>query len=205
MPGHHGTGSRSRRRLLLAAAVVVAFGLVAGVAVALRSEPDQSSAASQGSTPVEEYGADDRRPVGRIQGGLLDGGAFDSAEVSGVVVYNVWGSWCAPCRAEAPVLRRLSAELAASGVRFVGINVRDNDEAARAFERTYDITYPSITTASAPDALLAFGNAFPPRAVPSTFVVDAERRLAARILGPATYSTLKALVTRTLETPEATS
>ncbi|TQL67219.1 thiol-disulfide isomerase/thioredoxin [Nocardioides albertanoniae] len=190
---------------MVAVALVVAFGAVIGAAMFLRDGPGQSSAASPGGDSVEEYRAGDRRPVGSIRGGLLDGGTFSSAEVSGVVVYNVWGSWCAPCRTEAPVLRRLSTEFATSGVRFIGINVRDNDQAARAFERTYDIAYPSITTASAPDALLAFGSAFPPRAVPSTFVVDAEGRLAARILGPAKYSTLKALVTRTLEASGPTS
>jgi len=147
---------------------------------------------------VEQIPAEDRRDVEQITGTLLDGDEFDSGDLAGaVVVYNVWGSWCAPCRTEAATLKRVSEETAELGVRFVGINVRDNDAAARAFEDTYGISYPSINTATSSDALLAFGPSLPPSAVPSTMIVDTEGRLAARIIGPADYTTLTTLVTET--------
>lgn len=185
--------SRRRRRTRAAAALVVAtIGL--------------SACTTDAGTPtatdgvVQVIAAQDRQQVKPFTGELLGGGHFDTTSMaSKVVVYNVWGSWCAPCRTEAPVLKRVSEETQDLGVRFVGINVRDNDAAARAFEENYGIEYPSITTDTSRDAILAFGPALPPSAVPSTLVVDAKGRLAARIVGPTDYSTLSTIVTETAE------
>ena len=153
---------------------------------------------------VEVIAAEDRQEVDQITGKLLDGGAFDSASLKGrVVVYNVWGSWCAPCRTEAPELKRVWQETQTLGVQFVGVNVRDNDASARAFEDNYGIDYPSITTETSSEAILAFGSALPPSAVPSTMIVDARGRLAARIVGPVDYSTLSTLVTEAAAESEA--
>lgn len=167
-----------------------------------------SACAADGRTPtatdgvVEVIVAEDRQQVEPFTGDLLDGGGFDSTSLAGkVVVYNVWGSWCAPCRTEAPVLKRVSEETQKLDVRFIGINVRDNDAAARAFEDNYDIEYPSITTDTSTDAVLAFGTALPPSAVPSTLIVDAQGRLAARIVGPVDYTTLTTIVTETAAEP----
>lgn len=176
-------------------------GLACLIAVAVTLS---ACAADRGTTPtasdgvVEVIAAEDRRQVEPFTGDLLDGGRFDSTSLAGkVVVYNVWGSWCAPCRTEASALKQVSEETQELGVRFVGINVRDNDAAARAFEDSYGIEYPSITTDTSSDAVLAFGPALPPSAVPSTLVVDAQGRLAARIVGPTDYSTLSTIVTET--------
>jgi len=152
-----------------------------------------------GDSVIKQIPITDRRELPPITGELLDDDTYDSRNHLGrVVVYNVWGSWCAPCREEAPILRRVWNEARNAGVQFVGINVRDNNAAARAFERRYKITYPSISTADSGEALLAFGPALPASAVPSTVIVDRQGQIAARIIGATTYGTLSALVEETL-------
>lgn len=136
----------------------------------------------------------DRRPAPRITGTLLDGTSFDSDALAGqVIVYNVWGSWCNPCRNEAPALAAASRATADRAV-FVGINTRDPDPAqARAFVRAFDVPYVNVHD---PDGreLLKFGTQLPASAIPSTLVVDPDGRVAARILGETTQATLEGLV-----------
>lgn len=153
----------------------------------------------EGKGVVDEVAVADRVEMPRFEGSTLDGGYFDSNDHAGeVLVVNVWGSWCPPCREEAPGLRRVWEETRDRGVQFIGIDVRDNDAAARAFERKYGITYPSIRTADSSAAMLAFSSILPQNAIPSTVVVDREGRVAARVIGRTTYVTLRALVTDVL-------
>ena len=161
------------------------------------STPGSTNGAFDGTDVVQQYEPEDRRPLTRFTASLLDGSQFDSDDLLGrPAVVNVWGSWCVPCVTEAPELVEVAEEFTGQ-VQFVGINVRDNDAAARAFEDSYGIEYPSITTGTSSDAVLAFGPALPPSAVPSTLVVDTQGRLAARIVGPTDYSTLSTIVTET--------
>ncbi|MDO5533034.1 MAG: TlpA disulfide reductase family protein [Propionibacteriaceae bacterium] len=136
----------------------------------------------------------ERQPAPQITGELLGGGTFDSADLAGqVIVYNVWGSWCAPCRKEAPALEA-AAQASAGRASFVGINTRDLDQGpALAFTRAFGITFPSVFD---PDGreLLKFGTQLPPSAIPSTLVVDAQGRVAARVLGETTEATIRGLV-----------
>lgn len=136
----------------------------------------------------------DRQPAPQIVGELLDGTHFDSADLAGkVIVYNVWGSWCAPCRSEAPALVAAAGETQ-DVATFVGLNTRDPDPAqAEAFVRAFDVPYVNVYD---PDGalLLTFGRDLPPSAIPSTLVIDGEGRVAARILGETTQSTLVGVI-----------
>ena len=106
-----------------------------------------------------------------------------------VVVINVWGSWCAPCRSEAPQLEAASQQTADTA-QFLGITSKDYDPAqAMAFTRAFSINYPSIFDPTG-KVLLNFAEVLPPSAIPSTMIVDSEGRLAARVLGPITETTL---------------
>jgi len=155
----------------------------------------ESSGYVSGDSVIEQVAVADRKTLPAITGELLGSGTYDSRDYAGrVVVYNVWGSWCAPCRKEAPDLQRVWKETKNRGVQFVGVNVKDNDAAAMAFEREFGVTYPSINTEASATALLSFASSLPANAVPSTLVVDPEGRVAARVIGKTTYTTLVALV-----------
>lgn len=124
---------------------------------------------------------------------MEDGERISTDDFAGkVVVVNVWGSWCAPCRHEAPELVE-AYERVGDDVEFLGLNTRDLTPApAQAFVRSFGITYPNIFD---PDGalLLGFGQ-LPPKAIPSTIVIDADGKVAARVIGEVDANTLVALV-----------
>jgi thiol-disulfide isomerase/thioredoxin len=134
-----------------------------------------------------------KRPTpGPLSGTTIEGRPLDVAAYRGhAVVLNVWGSWCPPCQKEAPDLEKAARELAPKGVRFLGINTRENGnkDAAAAFQRAYGITYPSLFDAGS-DYLLALRGAVAANAIPSTVVLDPQGRIAARISGATTRATL---------------
>ncbi|MFF0476681.1 TlpA family protein disulfide reductase [Streptomyces sp. NPDC004284] len=127
----------------------------------------------------------EREAPGKLAGETLEGKQLDVADLKGkVVVLNVWGSWCAPCRAEAPHFAKVAKDLKGQDVEFVGLNTRDpNQQPALAFEADYGIPYPSLYDPQG--KLILFG--FPkgtlnPQAIPSTVVLDKEGKIAARSL-----------------------
>ena len=129
---------------------------------------------------------DERADAVVLAGPKLGGGTLDLAAYKGkVVLLNVWGSWCSPCRKEGPYLQAAWDQTRAKGdVQFLGLNTKqDSQDAAAAFERRFGITYPSFYD---PDGslLLTFRKTIPPQAIPSTLVFDKQGRLAARIIGP---------------------
>lgn len=145
-----------------------------------------------GNGSVLVLASDERKPAPELAGTTLDGDPLSTADFAGqMVVLNVWGSWCAPCRAEAPALMAAAEEL--PDVQFIGINTRDLDPApAQAFVRAFGVDYPNIYD---PDGalLLGFGQV-PPKAIPSTLVIDESGRVAARMLGEITTATLVGVV-----------
>ena len=106
---------------------------------------------------------------------------------------NFWGSCCVPCRKEVPVLRRVAGDTRILGVRFAGIDIREEPAPGLAFERSYHIPYPSI---SDPDDLIAagFGPAAPV-ATPSTYILDAQGRVDWAWFGPTSYGQLERALT----------
>jgi thiol-disulfide isomerase/thioredoxin len=99
-----------------------------------------------------------------------------------VVVINVWGQWCGPCRTEITQLQKVYEAMRAKGVAFLGIDVRDsNREAATDFIIDRKITFPSIYDPSM-RTMIAFGGRYPTTVIPSTVVLDREHRVAAVFL-----------------------
>ncbi|GGP57143.1 TlpA disulfide reductase family protein [Saccharothrix coeruleofusca] len=142
------------------------------------------------------YEGDDRKVVRGLSGPSLmeDGKTVSLEDFAGkVVVVSVWGSWCPPCRTEAPELQRVQDETGPLGVQVLGVDVKDPViEAPRDFVRDRGLTYPSIHD-DAGRAMLAF-RGYPPNAVPSTIVLDKQHRVAAVFLVSVIASDLLPLV-----------
>ena len=179
-------------------AVLLALGLACLLALAGCSN-DVGSSGNQGYVAgkgiITSVKAADRKQPGAVSGRTLDGEQVSLADFRGkVVVVNVWGSWCGPCRAEAPMLAQASRELAGKGVVFLGIDSRDpSKDAAKAFVRRFDIPYPSLYDQQGA-TLLAFHGTLTPNSVPSTVVVDPQGRVAGSVLGNLSRTTLDDLV-----------
>lgn len=174
---------------------VAAVAAIAGLLTGCGSAGTDTGGFVGGDGTVTLLPFDQRRPAPAISGTTLDGKPWASPTDSGrqVIVYNVWGSWCAPCRAEAPALVAASKRTAGTAT-FVGINTRDLDQAApRAFVRAFEVPYVNLFD---PDGalLLAFEGQLPPSAIPSTLLVDPDGRVAARIIGETTEATLVGLI-----------
>ena len=138
---------------------------------------------------------EDRTPGPTLSGTELgsDKTLTTAAYPGRVLVLNVWGSWCSPCRSEAAGLQAASVATKADA-QFVGLNTRDYSPAApEAFVRTQGVTYPSIFDPSG-QSLLQLAGQVPPSAIPSTLVLDRQGRVAIRVLGPVSEQTLTAMV-----------
>ena len=183
-----------RRRGVLFGAALLALAGCSDGQVERSDNGDQAGYIGADGT-IGIYAVAEREPAPEFDGELLDGGEFSLADqVGDVVVLNVWGSWCPPCRKEAPDLQAAYESLSPDGVQFVGVNIRDpGTRAPQQFEDEFGVTYPSVYDPKA-DALLVFRNTIPPLAIPSTLVIDREGRIAARILGPIGETSLTDIV-----------
>jgi len=141
-----------------------------------------------GNGSVSYIKQSDRIAAPQLSGMTLSGTnyAFSGGQVA---VVNVWASWCAPCRAEAPTLAALSQKY--TDVAFIGILTRDNPATAEAFVRRFALPYPTLIDDS---VLIGFRKSLPANAIPSTVVIDKNGNVAARISGEITVASLSELI-----------
>jgi peroxiredoxin len=148
--------------------------------------------AGDGRTVV--FAPKDRRPAPEVKGSTVDGGTFDLASVRGhVVVINFWASWCAPCRLEAADLEAVHLSTKDSGATFLGVDSRDERDAAKAFVAGR-VTYPSLFDPAGRIAL-RFTDV-PPTTLPATLIVDRDGRIAAVVRASVNQDALRQLVTQ---------
>jgi thiol-disulfide isomerase/thioredoxin len=168
---------------LAAASALVLSGCVNDpLAEQYREGSNKGFIAGDGSW-TEVPAADRDEPIA-FEGVDQNGDPVSSDDYLGeVLVVNFWYAACAPCRAEAPDLVELSGEYEGKGASFLGVNVRDQADTAISFDETFGIEYPSIIDTNDGAVKLAFSGSVPPNAVPTTLVLDAEGRIAARIVG----------------------
>ena len=132
----------------------------------------------------------------QIAGSTLSGQPLTLRSLTGrgVLVINVWASWCAPCRDESAALAALAKSTTADAVRFVGIDEQDTPGAARKFVASTGTTYPQLTDPTGTN--LNKLSLLPSMAIPSTLLVDKRGMMAARIVGPVTTAKLEKLITQ---------
>lgn len=194
--------ARARARTGLVA-VVAALGLaLAGCSTTDDNLAQQANAGGDkgyvaGDGSVSEYAPADRGEPVAFDAEMFDGSSVTAESLRGKpAVVNFWYAGCAPCRAEAPDLVALHGQYK-DEAQFLGVNLRDQQATAEAFERNFGVDYPSASDLNG-SVLLALSDYVPPQAVPTTLVLDSQGRVAARVLGKADKSTLDALIKDTV-------
>jgi peroxiredoxin len=197
---------RSRRARAAAVALGAVLALAACSGGGDGSGSGDADVADQGYVSGDgsftQWAAEDRQGPVEVAGTDFAGQAVDVADWRGdVVVLNTWYAACPPCRDEAPDLVDIANEYADSGVHLLGINGVDDAGAAESFQRTFDVPYPSIDDRDK-QAVAALQGVVPIQATPTTVVLDRDGKVAARIVGLAEGSTLRALVDEVLAEDE---
>ena len=152
-----------------------------------------------GDGSVQEFGPENRGESVAFESETFEGEQITPETFQGeVTVINFWYAACAPCRVEAPDLEEIHQEFEPEGVQFYGVNTRDTQATAEAFERNFGITYPSMEDRSG-TVLMSMTDYVHPSAVPTTLVLDRQGRVSARISGIVDPGTPRALINTALE------
>jgi thiol-disulfide isomerase/thioredoxin len=183
---------RAKRRTVVTATAVVAVLLAGALAVTLLTSGKGNASASTG---LVEYTVGHQPIAPNVAGTSLTGSPIKLSSYRGkTVVLNFWGSWCAPCRGEAPTLAELDQHYSPKGVAFLGDDVADTPTNALAFTRTANITYPSfndngyLVVADFSQAGVAVND------TPTTVVIDKTGHVVGMVLGAALYSQVATLI-----------
>ncbi|MFF1294070.1 MULTISPECIES: TlpA family protein disulfide reductase [unclassified Streptomyces] len=149
-----------------------------------------------GKNGIATVAKDKRATAPVLSGKTIEGEQLSTADYKGkILVVNVWGSWCSPCRAEAPNLQKVYADLKDQGVQFVGINTRDtNTTSALNFEKQFGVTYPSLYDPTGKQMLRFKKGTLNPQLIPSTLVIDRDGKIASRALQALGEDTLLGMI-----------
>jgi thiol-disulfide isomerase/thioredoxin len=185
-----------RRLVVLAAAALAGTALVVVLLTGWASSGNSGATDVAGSTSAVLYPAGHQRMAPDFRATTLTGSQLNFSSYRGrVVVVNFWGSWCAPCRSEAPVLAVTQEQYKSAGVAFLGVDVRDTTASALAFTRNFGITYPSVSD-SGSEVTLDFTSAVPIAGTPTTLVIDRTGHIAGAVFGTVTHQELADILTK---------
>ena len=179
-----------RRVVVLAATVLVAAALAVVLVTGWATGGNSGVTDVAGSNSAVLYSTGHRPLAPDFTATTLTGSPLSFASYRGrVVVVNFWGSWCAPCRAEAPTLAVTAEQYKSSGVAFLGVDVRDTPASALAFTRQFGVPYPSVSDFSS-QVTLDFTSVVPIAGTPTTLVIDRTGHIAGAVFGTATAQEL---------------
>jgi thiol-disulfide isomerase/thioredoxin len=183
---------KAKRRTVVTATAVVAVLLGGALAVTLLTSGQGNASDANG---IVQYQAGQRPLAPNVTGTSLTGSPIKLSAYRGkTVVLNFWGSWCSPCRDEAPTLAGLDQQYGSKGVAFLGDDVGDTPANALAFTRSAGITYPSfndngyLVVADFSQAGVAVSD------TPTTVVIDKTGHVAGMVIGAASYEQLNTLI-----------
>lgn len=179
---------KAKRRTVVTVTAVAVVLLAGALAATLLT-----SGSSKASNMIE-YQAGHRPVAPNLTGKSLTGTSISLSSYRGkTVVLNFWGSWCSPCRDEAPTLAVLNQQYAAKGVAFLGDDVGDTPANALAFTHSQSISYPSFNDPGY--AVVAqFSQAVPVHDTPTTVVIDKTGHVVGTILGAVSYGEMTTLL-----------
>ena len=190
---------KAKRRTVVTVTAVVAVLLVGALAVTLLTS-GKSNVANAANTV--EYPAGHRPLAPDFTGTSLTGTAIKLSSYRGkTLVLNFWGSWCSPCRDEAPTLAVLDEQYGSKGVAFLGDDVGDTPANALSFTHSVGITYPSINDQGYA-VVQRLSAVVPVNDTPTTVVIDKTGHVAGMILGAITYGEMTTLLQEAAVTHE---
>jgi thiol-disulfide isomerase/thioredoxin len=187
---------KAKRRTVVSVAAVAAVLLAAALVVTLTQGSGKASGVTyiDGNTSQMVYAVGHRPLAPEFTATSLTGTPLRLASYRGkVVVVNFWGSWCDPCRGEAPALAVLSKQYRSHGVSFLGDDVGDTPTNALAFTRSVGISYPSMNDAGYA-IVQDFGRVVPVDFTPTTVVIDRTGHIAGLVIGAVTYQTMTTML-----------
>jgi thiol-disulfide isomerase/thioredoxin len=180
---------KAKRRTVVTATAAAAVLLAGALAATLLTQGKGNA-----SDDFVTYQAGQRPLAPDVTGKSLSGSTINLSGYRGkTLVLNFWGSWCPPCRAEAPTLAYLSKDYSSKGVAFLGDDVEDTRQNGLAFESSFGITYQSFND---PGYSVAqeFYKVAPVNDTPTTIVIDKTGHVVGEVLGVASFGEMTTLL-----------
>lgn len=119
-----------------------------------------------------------------------EGGTLRLSDLRGhPVLVNFWASWCTPCREEMPDVVRGYAAHSAGGLQMVAVDLQENAGQVQSFASEFGMTFPIVIDRTGAVAS-AWRIGGPIKGIPSSYFVDADGIVQARVFGPMTAQTL---------------
>ncbi len=185
---------KPRRAVVLVAAVITGALLTVVLLAGWATSGSRSLTDVDGNPSAVLYAPGHRPLAPDFTATTLTGSRLSFSSYRGrVVVLNFWGSWCVPCREEAPALAVAAQQYQPAGVAFLGVDVRDTTASAEAFARDFGITYPSVSDAGS-EITLDFTAVVPIAGTPTTLVIDRTGHIAGAVFGQASYQELTTIL-----------